>query len=321
MKVESVVKKVSPVSFDSEHAVDFSEGTLVEVMPEYTGNEMDDMAERSDPFSRALFSRNSDSSEAGLEKSQTIECVSDSVISLRDSCDHSQSVGPKSDVSVPDRNSLLLNQPLCASTNHSANSQILNILKVSSGMILFPANDVLNNESSSISAILPMDNTCKAYSNISSTEYSTDNRSASPLALQTDGRSQTGTVTSTTIEVSRETERYKPQMLGKLCMRKNHVLPLSREYENCGGRNNANSSDCMTATKRSLELENNFKERRMDLEENRNDKKCRLHTVASNTKCKKYSNKISQRHHQAVNMSGIPKIHKSSSNHPHTNFR
>lgn len=276
--MESVVKKVSPVP-DSGCAVGFSEGTLGEGTPEYAGKVKEDVAERSGPFPRALFCHKSDEPEAGLGESQTTQCASDSVISLPDSCDHLQSVAPKLDVSSPDGRSLLLNRPLCTSTNHSASSQIQNILKVSSGMILFPANDVLNNESSSISAILPIDT--------SSAEHSTGNKSATPLALQA------GTVTCTTTEVSREIEGYKPRTLGQLRVRENHVLPqvtstLFQESENCGGHIDVNSSGCMIATKRSLELEKNFEEWRMDLEENRNGRRrrCLQHQNVKNIKIK-----------------------------------
>jgi hypothetical protein len=146
MKVESVVKKVSPVPFDGGCTVEGSEGTLDDDVPEFVRHEMDNVADKSGPFSRA-FSHINDESNAELEESQTKQCASDSVTLLRDSYDHLQSVGPKSNVSAPKGRSLVLNQPSCTSTNHSASSQILNILKVSSGMILFPASDVLNNES------------------------------------------------------------------------------------------------------------------------------------------------------------------------------
>lgn len=316
------MKKVSPVPFDSGCTVEGSEGTFDgDDVPEFVGHEMNNVADKNDPFSRALFSHISDESNAELEESQTIQYDSDSVTLLQDSCDQLQS---KSNVSAPKGCSLVLNQPSCTSTNHSASSQILNILKVSSDMILFPANDVLNNESSSISAILPMDN--KLYSNISCAESSTDNRSASPLALQTDGCSQTGTLTSTTIDVSSENERNTSWTSGKLHMRENHVkvLPnlistMSQESENCSGHINVISSKCV-ATRPLFESEKNFKECRMDSEENKSGRKCKLHTAVSNTRCQEYSNKISQRHCQAVNMSSIPETHKHSNNHL-TNFK
>jgi hypothetical protein len=270
MKVESVVEKMSPEQFDSGCAVDFSEGTLDDHTPKYSGKEMDDVAERSGPFSRALFCLKT---EAGVEEPQTTQRATDSVISLRDPCDHMQSAGPNSGVSSPDGRSSLLNRPSCTSTNHSASSQIRNILKVSSDMILFPANDVLNNESSSVSAILPMDNTCKLYRRTSSAEHSSDNRSATPPELQT------GTLTRTAVEVSREIERCKARTSGKLRARENRVLPqltstLFQGSENCGGNINVNGSGRVIATKRSSELEKNSKERRTDLEENGNGRKC-----------------------------------------------
>ncbi|PNF23662.1 hypothetical protein B7P43_G02492 [Cryptotermes secundus] len=313
MKVESVVKKVSPVPFDSGCTVEGSEGTLDgDDMPEFVGHEMNNVADKNDPFSGALFSHISDESNIELEESQTTQCDSDSLTMLQDSYDQLQS---KSNVSAPKGCSLVLNQPSCTSTNHSASSQILNILKVSSDMILFPANDVLNSESSSISAILPMDN-----------KSSTDNRSASPLALQTDGSSQTGTLTSTTIDVSSENERNTSWTKGKLHMRENcvKVLPklistMSQESENCSGHINVISSKCV-ATRPLLESEKNFKECRMDSEENKDGRKCKLHTAVLNTRCQKYSNKISQRHCQAVNMSSIPETHKHSNNHL-TNYK
>lgn len=325
-KLESVVKKVNPVPFDSGCTVEGSEGTLDDDMPEFVRYEMEDVADRSDPFSRALFSHISNESNAELEESQTTQCASPSVISLRDSYDHLQRVEPKSNMSAPKGSSLVLNQPSCTITNHSASSQILNILKVSSGIILFPANDVLNNESSSISAILPMDN--KSYSNTSSAESSTGNRSATPLALQTDGCSQTGTLTSTTVDVSRENEGNPSWTSGKLRMGENHVevLPklistLSQESENCRDQINVISTKCMATRRHLLESEKNFKELRMDSEENKSGRKCKLHTAVLNTRCQKYSNKISQKHRQGVNMLSIPRTHKHSSNNHRTNLK
>jgi hypothetical protein len=321
MKLESVVKKVSPLPFDSGCTVEGSEWTLDDV-PEFVKHEMDNVADKSDPFSKALFSHISDE----LEESQTTQCASGSVKLLQDLYEHLQSVGPKSNMSAPKGRPLVLNKPSCTSTNHSASSQILNILKDSSGMILFPANDVLNNESSSISAILPMDN--KLYSNISCAESSIDNRSASPQALQTDECSQTGTLMSTTIDVSRENEGNTAWTSGKLRMRENNVkvLPklistLPQESENCSGHINVISSKCMVTTKPVLESEEIFEKCRMDVEENKSGRKRKLHTAVSNTRCQKYSNKISQRHCQAVNMSGIPKTHKHSNNHHFTNCK
>lgn len=301
--MESVVKIVSPVPFDTGCAVDSLEETYDEDRCEYVGNEMGYVADRGDTFSRVLFSHNSDESQAGLEEPQTI-CASDALISPQEPYDHLQSVRSKSDASAPDRSSLVLSQPSCTNTNHSASSQILNILKVNSDMILFPANDVLNNESSSISAILPMDN--KSYSNTSSAEYRAGNRSPSPLALQTGGCIQFGTLTIATVDVPMENE-------GKLHMGENHVKVQPRL------KSTLSSSECMTARQCLLNSEN-FKECRIDSEENINSRKRKLCTAASNTKCKKYSNKISQRHDQAVNMSGIPKTHKHSCNHAFMNF-
>jgi hypothetical protein len=135
-------------------------------------------------------------------------------------------------------------------------------------------------------------------------------------------------LTSTTIDVSRENEGNPSWTSGKLRMGENHVkvLPkliskLPQESENFSDHINVISTKRMATTRYLLESEKKFKECRMDSEENKSGRKCKLHTAVLNTRCQKYSNKISQRHRQAVNMSSIPKTHKHSSNHHRTNLK
>jgi hypothetical protein len=190
-------------------------------------------------------------------------------------------------------------------------------------MILFPGNDVLNNESSSISAILPTGG--NSYSNTSSAESTASNTSGLSVALQTNGHSSDGTLTSTAIDVPKTNElntswkSKKLHMEGKYLKVPSEVISrLSQESQNGTIHVNVNSTKCVKTTRPFvLEPGNNFKENTLQAEENKNDGKRILLTAPLNTKRQKCMDKITTSV-QTLQTSSICETPKHSSFHSPT---
>jgi len=332
MGQESVsANAVSPVPFGIGSIVEGSERTL-RSEPEFNENGADDEtyeADVDDSFSRASSRTSvclsSDEPEEELEESQKTQSASNSAILLQDSSSYSQSLEPKLNMPVPRSSSLVLSEPPC--TNQFASSQILSILNVHSGMVLFPVNEISNSESSSISAILPTDS--NSYGNISAIEPTTSNKSLLSLALQTDVCSPAGRLISPTIDIPRTIEPYTSQTSRKLHVVRKYVkVPsnlinrLSEESENSTDHISGNSLECIKTTiPNVIESGKSFKEKSVESEENKSDGKHKLHTASLNLKRHKCLDKVSCTPLHTVHTSVVPGTPKHSGIYSTTNFK